>query len=113
MSHTMYSLQSLCRSSIAVLLLSRRRTLTDLLERVILVVSQLFDDPQTFCAAFSKEYPIAFAEELWALYEAEGHCRPVTCPDVTPVDIDDSACLADGPHVKHRLVFGFDGGGVA
>ena len=76
------------------------------------IVAYRFDDTQSFRPSLPEQYPITHRQILWPLHEAERHCCPIACPDKGSVDVDDGARLADGAHVQHGLILGFDGGRV-
>ena len=77
------------------------------------IIANSLDDPQAFCSAFAEQYAIAHSKVFWSLHESERDNRPVASPNESPVDVDYGTSLRYRANVKHSLVLGLDGGGVA
>lgn len=77
------------------------------------IVANRLDNTEAFGPTFTEQELVAWRQIFRSLNKSECNCGPITCPNIGPVNIDDSASLRYRTHVKHCLILSLDGRCVA
>lgn len=76
------------------------------------IIPHSLDNTKTLGSPLTEQQSVARSQIFWPLHKPESHRSAIARADERSVDVNDGACLRNGPYVEHGLVFLFDSGDV-